>query len=1200
MNNNFLLTFLISLIVSTCAIASNPYAIKLKSTTILVQAQDDGLALSKAVDFEKTPYAVVQFYSIPNELEKKILQENGLELLEYLPNLSFLCKLDKLTDVSLNFLDIRVIIPYKKEYKLSKFVANGNHPDWAIRPNGRIALMIEPHITVNHLQFKSLLEENGLTISDFDPSFNFYNVILSQNKIGALANLIEVKFIDYIPAPPEKEDERARSLHQSNLLDADHPSGRKYDGTGVSIAIADDGAIGPHIDLTGRVTQYVTFDNGTHGDMTTGIAIGAGNLNPAIKGSAPGAYLHYYNIGGYPHISNAVNNLNNRGVVITSTSYSEGCNAGYTSTTRTVDQQTRQNPELLHVFSAGNSASSNCGGNAYGAGTPWGTITGGRKQGKAVIATGNLDYTGILTNSSSRGPAADGRIKPDICSNGTNQLSTDPNNQYSPGGGTSAAAPGIAGIAAQLYQGYKSLDSGNNPESGLIKSIMLNTARNLGNKGPDFYYGWGMISAHRAMKLIEENRYTDSTILTSGQNIHTINIPNDLLELRFMVYWTDYEASTIAAQALVNDIDIQVVTPNGDTINPWILDPTPNQSNLIAAATRGVDSLNNVEQVLIDSALAGKYEVLVNGTSVPQGPQKYFLSWETKLDEVEVTYPFGGESLVPETFEVIRWDATGSNGRFVIDYSLDSGNTWNNIATTNGNSRYRNWYVPSNITGNAMVKVSRVLGVNNYNVADSSDYTFSIIETPKNIEETFVCFDSIGIRWDSVPGATSYEISMLGSMYMDSIGRSDSNFFVLKKTDYLVDNWVSVKAIGDGIKGRRANAILLPKEIANCSFDTDLSLERIISPNESYIFNCGSSKSPLVIKVKNNGDSSISNIPLEYSINNVTVRDTIFSSISVDSSLSFTFRDSISGILGSINNLEVRGNLLGDKNFTNDSLLYDFAILSRTQGSLPLSYDFDSTNSCSTANDCGRTFCSLSEGWLNMNNSIYDDFDMRVGNNETPSPNTGPINDHTLGTLIGKYIYAEASNSCYEVESHVVSPCINLSGTDQPELSFWYHMNGTSVGSLSVDVYSNGVWTLDVIPVIEGSQGNSWLNEKVNLSSFIGSTITIRFKIKTGDSWSSDIAIDDIIIEDANTSSLDNKINTLTFRMFPNPAKDQVQLRLSEIPEESILIHDINGRLVKQVSARSKNITISISNLKSGIYFLSIDKNNLRKKLIVY
>ena len=56
----------------------------------------------------------------------------------------------------------------------------------------------------------------------------------------------------------------------------------------------------------------------------------------------------------------------------------------------------------------------------------WGNITGGHKQGKNVLATANVFENAELANSSSRGPAHDGRIKPDITANGQNQNSTDP------------------------------------------------------------------------------------------------------------------------------------------------------------------------------------------------------------------------------------------------------------------------------------------------------------------------------------------------------------------------------------------------------------------------------------------------------------------------------------------------------------------------------------------------------------------------------------------------------------------------------------------------------------------------------------------------------------------------------------------------------------------------------------------------------
>ncbi len=82
-----------------------------------------------------------------------------------------------------------------------------------------------------------------------------------------------------------------------------------------------------------------------------------------------------------------------------------------------------------------------------------------------------------LEASSSRGPAADGRIKPDICANGAGQLSTDGPNTYQVGGGTSAACPGIAGIVTQLHQAYRDLNAGSDAEGALIKACYVKYRR---------------------------------------------------------------------------------------------------------------------------------------------------------------------------------------------------------------------------------------------------------------------------------------------------------------------------------------------------------------------------------------------------------------------------------------------------------------------------------------------------------------------------------------------------------------------------------------------------------------------------------------------------------------------------------------------------------------------------------------------------
>ena len=315
-----LIAFCFAIVSTGLAKPNQSYNLKLKSGTVAIKQQSPNLTIGELA--ESNSYIIIQFHQTPDSDSKKILEAYGIELLEYLPNYSFLAYVVNPPDVDLKTLNIRAIIPYKKEFKFSKLVSKMTPPDWAIPSSGKVKLMIEPHLNVEKSVFQEKLRFNEIIITYNDPSNSYYFIESDQRNINNLAGIDIIKFIDYVPSPPEKEDDPARSLHRGNMLDSDHPMGRKYDGTGISISIADDGRIGPHIDFTGRVTQFVNFDNGTHGDMTSGIAIGAGNLNPAYRGAAPGASLYYYNIGGYPHIAIAVTNLNNRDVVITSTSFS--------------------------------------------------------------------------------------------------------------------------------------------------------------------------------------------------------------------------------------------------------------------------------------------------------------------------------------------------------------------------------------------------------------------------------------------------------------------------------------------------------------------------------------------------------------------------------------------------------------------------------------------------------------------------------------------------------------------------------------------------------------------------------------------------------------------------------------------------------------------------------------------------------------
>ncbi|MEZ4825079.1 MAG: S8 family serine peptidase [Bacteroidia bacterium] len=1062
---------------------------------------------------ENKYFRLVQFYQIPDQADKERFLATGARIVDYIPRNTFLVAFPESydTDILQNYA-IRSIVPVKPQYKINPVLEHESIPDYALR--GDMAeLVVQYYPVISRAVVLRNLLSAGVNLSEDPLKSNLITIQILPENIYKIAALPFISYIELISPPAEPEDTRGKSLHRANVLNSEFSAGRHYDGAGVNILCRDDGIVGPHIDFKGRIDNSLTNNaNGTHGDGVSGIMAGAGNLDPNIQGMAPGAFLYVTD-----YVANFLDTTLGlhiyHDVMVTNSSYSNGCNAGYTTITRTVDQQSYNYPTLLHVFSAGNSNNSDCG---YGAGNQWGNITGGHKQGKNVIATANLLSNDVLVNSSSRGPAHDGRIKPDISANGNGQQSTSPDNGYITFSGTSAAAPGIAGVAAQLYQAFKSLHGGQNPEGSLVKAAMLNTADDVGNTGPDYQFGWGRINARRAVEVFEKNTFFSATIAQGGDNTHTISVPTNARELRIMTYWMDPPASVQASIALVNDLNMQVTAPDNGIHNPWILDPTPNPVNLNALATTGIDNLNNVEQVLLLNPLAGNYTVNINGFSVPQGPQNYYIVYTIVADEIEVTYPYGGEGVAPGEAVRIRWDAPGltpADGLFSIDYTLDNGGSWNPIAANVGsNVRHYDWGVPANISGNARIRVSRNA------VSDESDADFSIIGVPA-IQLSSSCPSSFTISWAEIPGASAYDIFILGPKYMDSlttISASPNPSFTYSVPIHET-HWIAVRARGaNGEKGRRSVAILREGGIRqNCPISNDVGLVEGSSGVEGPFLDCRAYSIPVKVVLKNEGNNGIANIPVFYQLgNNPPVSGTYSGTLAPNGAILFTFPTLLTLSQPGIQPLTIWTEYAADSVQYNDTTVQLVNVLPGNLVNLPYQEDFETLQNCAVTANCGEEVCSLSNGWVNAANGREDDIDWRVNNGSTPTGSTGPTADHKPGTVSGKYLYLESSGTCNLQDAVLLSPCIDLTGVTAGEFSFWYHMFGNNMGELHVDLLIGNAWINDYIPPIAGNKGNTWQNVKVNLMPFSGLTVNIRIRGITGTGFQSDIAIDDIAVYD--------------------------------------------------------------------------------------
>lgn len=235
---------------------------------------------------------------------------------------------------------------------------------------------------------------------------------------------------------------------------------------------------------------------------------------------------------------------------------------------------------------------------------------------------------------SSWGPTDDGRIKPDITAHGQNVYSSieTTNSAFGLLSGTSMATAGVSGAITLLQQYYNEkfsylLDPSEVPYlwSSSIRGLIIHTADEVGDPGPDYKYGWGVINALSAAEVIEQRG--KSTIireenLGDGEDFKLNIVSNGHEPLVVTLAWTDPEAEADLSNPpieddttakLINDLDIKLIRldSNGqetkiiingnNLLYPWkLLEGVTNDINALSApAKRGINSVDNVEKIEI-------------------------------------------------------------------------------------------------------------------------------------------------------------------------------------------------------------------------------------------------------------------------------------------------------------------------------------------------------------------------------------------------------------------------------------------------------------------------------------------------------------------------------------------------------------------------------------------------------------------------
>jgi subtilisin family serine protease len=255
----------------------------------------------------------------------------------------------------------------------------------------------------------------------------------------------------------------------------------------------------------------------------------------------------------------------------------------------------------------------------------------------AVLAGVRHLPSATISSFSSWGPADDGRIKPDVVGNGVSLYSTDSgaDNDYTWLSGTSMSSPNVCGSAALLLHIYKNNHSGNHPRSSTLKGILIHTADDLGNIGPDYVFGWGLINTEAAADLIVGNAsgnpslFFDEQMLSGGTPEEELDFVIDGTEpLKATICWTDPPGAASSVHdtrtpKLVNDLDLQIHKPGGGVELPYVCD----YMNPSIPAAKADNAIDNVEQVLIPAGAApGTYTVkITHKGGLVNSPQHYSL-----------------------------------------------------------------------------------------------------------------------------------------------------------------------------------------------------------------------------------------------------------------------------------------------------------------------------------------------------------------------------------------------------------------------------------------------------------------------------------------------------------------------------------------------------------------------------------------------
>ena len=206
----FLVLLILSIDLGMCVendnIYNEKYRIVLKSRSFIPSPIAEQGKIVQALSEKLVPsgerHILIQFYRLPTIEDVIKLKRQGIELLDYIPNYTYIAKVNiSKFKQSKSSMQIRWMSELLSEDKISPDILQERIARWAINPDGTISLRVKFFNDVSKERAEEILGRYTQNYSG-PQILNYWIVTMNRNEIYKLATEDEVQWIELIPPPP--------------------------------------------------------------------------------------------------------------------------------------------------------------------------------------------------------------------------------------------------------------------------------------------------------------------------------------------------------------------------------------------------------------------------------------------------------------------------------------------------------------------------------------------------------------------------------------------------------------------------------------------------------------------------------------------------------------------------------------------------------------------------------------------------------------------------------------------------------------------------------------------------------------------------------------------------------------------------------------------------------------------------------------